>query len=265
MWSRTGMDIPESTSFDDWVSLGDQLRSIERSVMWWIGDWLRFGERRYGETYTQAIEVTGLSYGTLAQAKYVSGAYDISSRLENLPWKHHQTAAALPALERQHALQQASDNGWSAAELREHVQSSRGVAGPGSPLPATYEPRKFQRLGKMMLEAFCDWFGLGEGYASLLMVLFTAGGETLTPRQLCIAVDTHRPISIGALHEAISTLRKVLETEALDTNERGYSLTEIGMRECRRAIREEAVALGVFGQEPANDERERAPGAGVTA
>lgn len=26
---------------------------------WWIGDWLAFGERVYGETYSQAVEATG--------------------------------------------------------------------------------------------------------------------------------------------------------------------------------------------------------------
>jgi hypothetical protein len=43
---------------------------MEKGVKWWLGDWLNFGERKYGETYSQAIDTTGHSYQALANAKW---------------------------------------------------------------------------------------------------------------------------------------------------------------------------------------------------
>jgi hypothetical protein len=55
--------------FERWQSIGETLKQMERSVMWWLGDWLRYGERSYGEIYTQSIEETDYSYTACAQAK----------------------------------------------------------------------------------------------------------------------------------------------------------------------------------------------------
>ena len=35
------------------------LARIERGCPWWIGDWMAFGERTYGEKHAQAISPTG--------------------------------------------------------------------------------------------------------------------------------------------------------------------------------------------------------------
>ena len=42
---------------------------VAQTVQWWIGDALNFGEQRYGEMYTQAIDETGLDYQTLPNWK----------------------------------------------------------------------------------------------------------------------------------------------------------------------------------------------------
>lgn len=259
-WSKTGLDLPESLTFEDWVEVGDKLRTVEQSVMWWIGDWLRFGERRYGEMYAQAVELTGYSEQTLTNAKWVSSKYEISNRLENLPWAHHQIAAALPALERANVLFLAAENGWSQRDVRTEITRRKcglpslvenSTASP--PLPPTWSPRKFQRLEPLLRAAFQDWFGIGESGADLLMVLFNAGGQPLSRRAIAVRADSHRPQSDGAVYEAISQLRQSMETEAVDQSDGAYYLSEVGMGECRQAIREEARALMGIGAEPAND------------
>jgi hypothetical protein len=63
---------------------------------WWLGDWLNRGEKRFGETYVQAIDETGMAYQTLANIKWVASAIDVSRRRENLTWKHHAEVAKLP-------------------------------------------------------------------------------------------------------------------------------------------------------------------------
>ena len=100
-WDSVALHIPENTGFEEWSELGRTLQKMEKSVMWWIGDWLRFGEDKYGETYKQALEATTYSYNTLAQAKRVATAYEPCNRIQNVPWSHHLEAAAMPLLARQ--------------------------------------------------------------------------------------------------------------------------------------------------------------------
>ena len=35
----------------------------------WIGDWLNYGERKWGEKYKEALEKTGYDYQTLRNDK----------------------------------------------------------------------------------------------------------------------------------------------------------------------------------------------------
>jgi len=121
--TATGLALPENLSIERWLAIGEQLKTAERSLMWWIGDWLRFGERKYGEMYAQGMEATGLEYQTLADAKWVAEQYqDFSLRNEILSWSHHRFAAALPAPERAELLEQAEREEMSAHDVRAAVR-----------------------------------------------------------------------------------------------------------------------------------------------
>jgi len=63
-------------------------------MQWWLGDWLNYGERQYGEMYSQAIEEVNLDYGTLRNFKYVSSRIELSRRRDKLSWFHHREVAA---------------------------------------------------------------------------------------------------------------------------------------------------------------------------
>lgn len=128
-WTEVGLHIPEGTSFDDWSALGRTLQQMEKSVMWWIGDWLRFGERRYGETYTQAIAATGYSEGTLRDAKWVADQFEMSERTDNLSWTHHRHVAALPAPERAAVLAAAAAEGLSTREVKALARQEKNRVG----------------------------------------------------------------------------------------------------------------------------------------
>lgn len=54
--TATGYHLPDGLTFDQWASEGAVLLSMARSCMWWVGDWIRYGERRYGEKYRRAME-----------------------------------------------------------------------------------------------------------------------------------------------------------------------------------------------------------------
>ena len=128
-WDATGLHIPEETSFDDWQALGVKLRQMEQSVMWWIGDWLRFGERKYGETYTQAIEATGYSKSSLQDAKWVAGAFEPSERSEHLPWSHHAATASLPKSDRAAIMERAATEGLSVRETKALAKQEKNRVG----------------------------------------------------------------------------------------------------------------------------------------
>lgn len=260
-WSAIALNLPEGLSFEAWVEVGSQLKTIEQSVMWWIGDWLRFGERRYGSKYEEAAAATGYSKSQLYDAKYVASAYDFSERSESLTWVHHRAAAPLPALQRKEALFLAVENGWSSRDLKAEIQRRKAEAASNPARPAApwdaappYRPDAItRRLGVLVRAAFSDWFGIGEMRANLLATLFEAGGRPYDARLLTLAVDSHRPMTHGALHEAVHTLRDSFDSEAIDRSDDGYFLTEIGLQECRRALREAADMLLTAALEPAND------------
>lgn len=68
---------------------------MEKSIQWWVGDWLRFGERKYGEMYSQMLDSTDYEYGSLANMKYIAERFESSLRSENLSWSHHKEVAPL--------------------------------------------------------------------------------------------------------------------------------------------------------------------------
>lgn len=95
--TRTGWIPPENIelTFDKWQAIGQQLQLMVHSIMWNIGDWLNYGERIYGEIYTQALEETDYAYQTLADEKWIASRIEFSRRRENLSFSHHKEVAAL--------------------------------------------------------------------------------------------------------------------------------------------------------------------------
>lgn len=149
-WSLTGLALPADLSFEAWLRIGRELKTVEQSLMWWIGDWLRYGEARYGETYIAAAEATGYSYQTLARAKSVAQTYEPCMRIQNLSFAHHQQAASLPALERGEVLQAAAEAGWTVRELLGELRRRKADSLPLAPVdpesPFGYALRCLARL-----------------------------------------------------------------------------------------------------------------------
>lgn len=126
---ETGLVIANDTSFEEWQSMGDWLQSAERSLMWWIGDWMRFGEHKWGEKYAQAIDATGQSYQTLRDAAWVSGAFGLSERSDKLGWSHYRQAASVKDKSaRSLILRDAEQEGWSVRETRAAVNRIKNEA-----------------------------------------------------------------------------------------------------------------------------------------
>lgn len=118
--TRVSIEIPEGTSFEDWSAIGDALKSVEGSIMWWVGDWACFGQR-YGEKYSEVIAATGYDYSTIAHAKSVADRIKFCRRRQNLAWAHHQEIAGLPEEEGDELLD------WCEEPLRRGEKKPRPV------------------------------------------------------------------------------------------------------------------------------------------
>jgi len=135
---ETYLKFEDGTPFEVWSAVTQQLVRAERSIRWWIGDAIRFGEHKYGEKYAQAIEATGYSYGTLANSVYVAGKYDdFSLRNENCTFRQHEITAPLEPVERAEVLETALVKGWTEKQLREEVRERRTL--PANPTQGSVE------------------------------------------------------------------------------------------------------------------------------
>lgn len=90
---------PAGMTFERWQAEGSAFQKIGGAINWWLGDWLNEGERRYGETYSQAIEVTGHKLEQLTVCKYVASRVKRLMRVKNLSWTHHRYVAHLSDIE----------------------------------------------------------------------------------------------------------------------------------------------------------------------
>lgn len=121
--TQTGLVLSESLTFEKWEEIGEFLQTVERSIQWWIGDWLNYGEQKWGEMYSQAIQdELGEKYQTLANYKWVAKQVQFSMRMENLSWNHHQAVAKLPPDEQVEWLTKAEAEGLSYRDMARTIQ-----------------------------------------------------------------------------------------------------------------------------------------------
>lgn len=124
----TSLNVKKDLVFKEWEHIGAFLQYVEGSMQWWRGDWLNYGERKFGEKYAQAIEVTGRSYYTLAQYAWVAEKFNPHERSQQLTWSHHLIIAGLEKKEdRTKLLRLAEKEKLSTKQLRQEVKKLKGT------------------------------------------------------------------------------------------------------------------------------------------
>ncbi len=137
-YTPTALLVRKNLSYDEWSELGATLQGIGKAWQWWIGDWLNYGETRWGEKYAQAVD-EGLDYQAAANAAWVSKALPFSLRKEELSWNHHQAVAPFDTpTEQTEWLDKAVSNKWSVSELREQIREAN-QPDPVSPPEGQYQ------------------------------------------------------------------------------------------------------------------------------
>jgi hypothetical protein len=132
LWPRQlGVQFDSQLPYDTWRDIGVRIGRAGTRFQFVVGDWLLFGEQKYGAKYLEAQDLTGLSYGTLANLKYIAGAIDFHRRRENLSYGHHVEIAALDPADGDRLLDQAEAEGWNREQLRQAVRELKAkLAGP---------------------------------------------------------------------------------------------------------------------------------------
>jgi hypothetical protein len=109
----------------EWVRHGRWLGAIGRASGWWIGDWLRYGNARYGDRYGPAARVTGYDLQSLRNMAYVAGRFNPRRRRDRLSFSHHAELASLPTPEQDVWLDRAEASRLSVHGLRSELRRTR--------------------------------------------------------------------------------------------------------------------------------------------
>jgi hypothetical protein len=118
--TEVGLTVADSPSptYDAWAAYGASLYRLGNLSKWAIGDWLVYGEYRYPDAYSQAIDGTQRALGTLQNIASVCRAFPHPERRPELSFSHHQAVIGCMPSERARWLQQAVAQHWSVRELR---------------------------------------------------------------------------------------------------------------------------------------------------
>lgn len=122
--TRVGWMPSTSLGLAEWSAVGRRFGEIGRCSQWWLGDWIHYGNTKFGERYSRAVKLTGYDVQSLMNMVYVASRFEISRRRENLSWSHHATLAALDVDEQDHWLSRAIADKLSVADLRVELRGS---------------------------------------------------------------------------------------------------------------------------------------------
>lgn len=126
------LTLADELPIDEWRQIGVELAHLARRTPWWLGDWLFYGETKYGSStpaYDEAVAATGLDRDTLMNYKSVAGKFSVSRRRENLTLSHHAEVLRCKTLdEQEYWLATAEREAWSQKTLREQLATGRSVA-----------------------------------------------------------------------------------------------------------------------------------------
>ncbi len=123
--TKVGWQPEGELDYPQWVEAGRYLGALGRGSQWWIGDWIRYGTKKWGEKYTEAARLTGYDHGSLRNLAWVASQFDLSRRRDKLTWTHHQEIAPLEPAEQDQWLDRAIALKLSSSDLRIELRTLR--------------------------------------------------------------------------------------------------------------------------------------------
>jgi hypothetical protein len=118
--TATGLILAKDLTFEEWDAIGSSFGVALQTAAWCIGDWMVYGERRWGKqllmdgadfdpqtpgrlpshVFEKALASTGLDRNTLSHYASVCRRIPMDERRQNLSFGHHRVLAPLPSPKR---------------------------------------------------------------------------------------------------------------------------------------------------------------------
>lgn len=132
LFAPTAFHIPETTSFPAWVRAFDVLEVVSQGHQFWIGDALLFGEERFRDKASSAIDPMKWEPKTLLNYRRVADRLPQEIRLEGVSWTSHRYAAELDTVaQRKRAIAYCLKNSLTTKEMMEYCQKLQGKTPKG--------------------------------------------------------------------------------------------------------------------------------------
>lgn len=155
---KNGLIPIGSPTFEQWEECGAFIKKAEGACHLWLGDWLNYGEERWGEEHAQALEADyGYDYDTLRRDKWVTKNVPVVRRRTNLSFDHHREVAKLEPKDQDILLDKAEEEHIPTKEFRQTVKDyvrTKERAALSLPDPVKYANKVIQgdcliELGKI--------------------------------------------------------------------------------------------------------------------
>jgi hypothetical protein len=140
---KNGITINGDFTKEEWRNELKQVRDTAGSVHWQIGDFLVAAEKKWGEMYAEAEEITGFEYDTLRKDRYTASKIEFGRRRPNLSHSHHVEVASYKAEIQDILLKKAEDLKLSRNQFRAQLDSLLPLKG--------VQPGQWWKLGRHFL------------------------------------------------------------------------------------------------------------------
>jgi hypothetical protein len=186
--SATGLEVVGDLGFAAWTDLGRRISAISNASAWWLGDWLIYGQRAYGERYKPALEATYLEYQTLRNYAWVARRFRLSRRRDGLSFQHHAVVAARSEPEQELWLTRAERNGWTRNELRRQLGLATRASGGLHDVPSVVvqlqvmadREERWRRAAAVARLPLGDWMAAAADTAAETILTPAAAAQSLT-------------------------------------------------------------------------------------
>lgn len=141
----TGLELTNlDLTYEEWENIGRCIGFVGNAWQWWVGDWINFGDKLFGEDAAQAIDdrqtrydvarriTGGIPQNTLSNIASICSRVAKSRRRPELTFYQHEPVAALDPEEQTQWLDRAIAEQWSREDLRSAIRDAGAPADPPS-------------------------------------------------------------------------------------------------------------------------------------
>jgi hypothetical protein len=121
-----GLNLPEDTTEEEWLEVGNILKGLGSVIQWGVGDWANHAYRVWNVAYDVVANEFEYEVETLYTYASVCRAFETSMRHRGLRFGHHRKVISIKdAQKRMEWLELAAANKWSEKQLGEAIRTSK--------------------------------------------------------------------------------------------------------------------------------------------